>query len=101
MQLGIYYDLSYHLFANHLIHNSKHKILRLFYVVIQIFIELLFLVLLFQLLNNKMIIFISCREEGEKAMLGSNLQAIFSMDTLQRKKVSAFFFSSIADFLYG
>ena len=75
--------------------------MRLFYVVIQMFIELLFLLLFFQVLNFKMIIFIYCREEGETGNAGEQPASNTLYGHTAKEKVSAFFFCSFAGFLYG
>ena len=75
--------------------------LRLFYVVIQMFIELLFLLLFFQVLNFKMITFIYCREKGETGNAGEQPASNTLYGYTAKEKVSAFFFCSFAGFLYG
>jgi len=64
----------------------------LFYVVIQIFIELLFLFLFFQVLNFKMIIFIYCREEGETGNAGEQPASNTLYGYTAKEMVSTFFF---------
>lgn len=75
--------------------------MRLFYVVIQMFIELLFLLLFFQVLNFKMITFIYCREKGETGNAGEQPAGNTLYGYTAKEKVSAFFFCSFAGFLYG